>query len=141
MEDLIDDSFKPQRFNAFLMGLFAALALLLAVVGLYGVLSYMVAQRRHEIGVRMALGAQSRNIVLLVLKQGLRLTILGVAIGLAGAFGLTRLLERLLFGVSATDPLTFILIALLLTLVALLACWMPARRAAKVDPLVALRTE
>ena len=141
MEDLIDDSFKPQRFNAFLMGLFAALALLLAVVGLYGVLSYMVAQRRHEIGVRMALGAQSRNIVLLVLKQGLGLTILGMGIGLAGAFGLTRLIERLLFGVSATDPPTFILIALLLTLVALLACWMPARRAAKVDPLVALRTE
>jgi putative ABC transport system permease protein len=141
MEDLIDDSFKPQRFNAFLMGLFAALALLLAVVGLYGVLSYTVVQRRHEIGVRMALGAQSRSIVLLVLKQGLRLTILGVAIGLAGAFGLTRLIERLLFGVSATDPLTFILIALLLTLVAMLACWMPARRAAKVDPLVALRTE
>jgi ABC-type antimicrobial peptide transport system permease subunit len=89
----------------------------------------------------MALGAQSRNIVLLVLKQGLRLTILGVAIGLAGAFGLTRLIARLLFGVSATDALTFILIALLLTLVALLACWMPARRATKVDPLVALRNE
>ncbi|HEU0175755.1 MAG TPA: ABC transporter permease [Blastocatellia bacterium] len=141
MEDLIDDSFKPQRFNALLMGLFAALALLLAVVGLYGVLSYTVAQRRHEIGIRMALGAQSHNIVFLVLKQGLRLTILGVAIGLAGAFGLTRLIERLLFGVSATDPLTFILIALLLTLVALLACWMPARRAARVDPLVALRTD
>jgi putative ABC transport system permease protein len=141
MEDLVDDSFKPQRFNAFLMGLFAALALLLAVVGLYGVLSYTVVQRRHEIGVRMALRAQSRNIVLLVLKQGLRLTILGVAIGLAGAFGLTRLIERLLFGVSATDPLTFILIALLLTLVALLACWMPARRATKVDPLAALKVE
>jgi putative ABC transport system permease protein len=140
-ESLTDNWLKPQRFNTFLMGLFAALALLLAVVGLYGVLSYTVVQRRHEIGVRMALGAQSRNIVLLVLKQGLRLTILGVVIGLAGACGLTRLLERLLFGVSATDPLTFILIALLLTLVALLACWIPARRAAKVDPLVALRTE
>jgi putative ABC transport system permease protein len=140
-EARIDNSLKPQRFNTFLMGVFAALALLLAMVGLYGVLSYTVVQRRHEIGVRMALGAQSRNVVLLVLKQGLRLTILGLAIGLAGAFGLTRLLERLLFGVSATDPPTFILIALLLTLVALLACWMPARRAAKVDPLVALRTE
>jgi len=140
-ESLTDNWLKPQRLNTFLMGLFAALALLMAMVGLYGVLSYTVAQRRHEIGVRVALGAQSRSIVLLVLKQGLRLTILGVAIGLAGAIVLTRLIERLLFGVSATDPLTFILIALLLTLVALLACWIPARRAAKVDPLVALRAE
>ncbi|HEY6401620.1 MAG TPA: ABC transporter permease, partial [Blastocatellia bacterium] len=120
-ESLTDSWLKPQRFNTFLMGLFAALALLLAMVGLYGVLSYMVVQRRHEIGVRMALGAQSHNAVLLVLKQGLRLTLLGVAIGLAGSIGLTRLLEGLLFGVSATDPLTFALIALLLTSVALLA--------------------
>jgi putative ABC transport system permease protein len=141
MEDLIDNSFKPQRFNAFLMGLFAALALLLAVVGLYGVLSYMVVQRRHEIGVRLALGAQSRGVVLLFLKQGLRLTLLGMAIGLTGAWGLMRLLERLLFGVSATDLPTFIGVALLLAGVALLACWIPARRATKVDPMVALRCE
>ena len=141
MEDLIDDSFKPQRFNAFLMGLFAALALLLAVVGLYGVLSYMVVQRRHEIGVRLALGAQSRSVVLLFLKQGLRLTLLGMAIGLAGAYGLMRLLERLLFGVSATDLPTFISVAMLLAGVALLACWIPARRATKVSPLIALRAE
>jgi putative ABC transport system permease protein len=116
MEDLIDNSFKPQRFNAFLMGLFAVLALLLAVVGLYGVLSYMVVQRRHEIGVRLALGAQSRSVVILFLKQGLRLTLLGMAIGLAGAYGLMRLLERLLFGVSATDLPTFISVAMLLAL-------------------------
>jgi putative ABC transport system permease protein len=141
MKDLIDDSFKPQRFNAFLMGLFAALALLLAVVGLYGVLSYMILQRKHEIGVRLALGAQSRSVVLLFLKQGLRLTLLGMAIGLAGAYGLMRLLERLLFGVSATDMPTFISVAMLLVGVALLACWIPARRATKVDPMVALRCE
>jgi putative ABC transport system permease protein len=141
MEDLIDDSFKPQRFNAFLMGLFAALALLLALVGLYGVLSYMIVQRRHEIGVRLALGAQSRSVVLLFLKQGLRLTLLGMAIGLAGAYGLMRLLERLLFGVSATDMPTFISVAMLLVGVALLACWIPARRATKVDPMAALRCE
>jgi putative ABC transport system permease protein len=141
MEDLIDNSFKPQRFNAFLMGLFAALALLLAVVGLYGVLSYMVVQRRHEIGVRLALGAQSRSVVILFLRQGLRLTLLGMAIGLAGAYGLMRLLERLLFGVSATDLPTFISVAMLLAAVALLACWIPARRATKVDPMVVLRCE
>ena len=141
MEDLIDDSFKPQRFNAFLMGLFAALALLLAVVGLYGVLSYTVVQRRHEIGVRLALGAQSRSVVLLVLKQGLRLTLVGMAIGLAGAGALMRLLERLLSGVSATDGPTFIGVAILLAGVALLACWIPARRATKVDPILALRCE
>jgi putative ABC transport system permease protein len=141
MEDLIDNSFKPQRFNAFLMGLFAVLALLLAVVGLYGVLSYMVVQRRHEIGVRLALGAQSRSVVLLFLKQGLRLTLLGMAIGLAGAYGLMRLLERLLFGVSATDLPTFISVAMLLAGVALLACWIPARRATKVSPLIALKAE
>jgi putative ABC transport system permease protein len=141
MEDLIDNSFKPQRFNAFLMGLFAALALLLAVVGLYGVLSYMVVQRRHEIGVRLALGAQSRSVVLLFLKQGLRLTLLGMAIGLTGAYGLMRLLERLLFSVSATDLPTFISVAMLLAGVALLACWIPARRAMKVSPLIALKAE
>jgi putative ABC transport system permease protein len=141
MEDLIDDSFTPQRFNAFLMGLFAALALLLAVVGLYGVLSYMVVQRRHEIGVRLSLGAQSHSVVLLFLKQGLRLTLLGMAIGLAGAWGLMRLLERLLFGVSSTDLPTFISVAILLAVVALLACWIPARQATKVDPMVALRAE
>jgi ABC-type antimicrobial peptide transport system permease subunit len=111
------------------------------VVGLYGVLSYLVVQRRHEIGVRMALGAQSYNVVFLLLKQGLRLTLLGVVIGIAGAIGLTRLLERLLFGVKPTDPVTFAIVVVLLMSVALIACYIPARRAAKVDPLVSLRSE
>jgi len=141
MEDLIDDSFKPQRFNAFLMGLFAALALLLAMVGLYGVLSYMVAQRRHEIGVRMALGAQVSDVLRLVVRQGMTLTLIGVVIGLIAALGLTRWIEKLLFGVSATDPVTFVGVTTSLLVVALLACWIPARRATKVDPLVALKYE
>ena len=141
MEARIDDSLKPQRFSASLMGLFAALALLLAAVGLYGLLAYTVAQRMREIGIRLALGAQPRDVVTLVMGQGMRLTLLGSIIGLAGAFGLTRLLDRLLFGVSATDPLTFAGIAMLLLFVAALACWVPARRAMKVDPMTALRCE
>jgi putative ABC transport system permease protein len=123
------------------MGLFSALALLLAVVGLYGVLSYMIARRRHEIGLRMALGAQTRDVIGLVVRQGMTLTMIGMAIGLIAASGLTRLIEPLLFGVSATDPLNFLVIALLFPMVALLACYLPAQRAAKVDPMVALRSE
>jgi putative ABC transport system permease protein len=141
MESRIYDALKPQRFNTFLMGLFAALALLLAAVGLYGVLSYSVAQRRHEIGVRMALGAQTRDVLGLVLRHGMTLTLIGMAIGLVAAIGLTRLIKTLLVGVSATDPVTFIVIALLFAMVALLACYLPARRATKVDPMVALRSE
>jgi putative ABC transport system permease protein len=141
MEDLIDASFKPQRFNALLMGLFAALALLLAVVGLYGVLSYLVVQRRHEIGVRMALGAQAWDVMKLVIGQGMTLALMGLSLGLISSFGLMRLLSRLLFDVSATDPLTFAATALVLALVALVACWVPARRAVKRDPLIALRHE
>jgi putative ABC transport system permease protein len=137
----IADSLKPQRFNTTLMSLFAALALMLAVVGLYGILAYTVVQRTHEIGIRLALGAQSGNIIAMVMKQGLSLTLLGLMLGLAGAAVLTRLLERLLHSVSVTDAPTFIAIALLLLAVALLACWIPARRATKVDPLVALRHE
>jgi putative ABC transport system permease protein len=137
----IADSLKPQRFSTLLMSLFAALALTLSVVGLYGVLAYTVVQRTHEIGIRLALGAQPGNIVRLVMKQGLLLTLFGMALGLAGAFAFTRLLERLLYGVSATDAPTFIVIALSLMFVALLACWIPARRATKVDPMVALRHE
>jgi putative ABC transport system permease protein len=141
MEARVYDALKPQRFNTFLMGLFAALALLLAVVGLYGVLSYTVVQRRHEIGVRMALGAQTRDVIGLVIRQGMTLTLIGMAIGLIAAFGLTRLIETLLFGVSPNDPVTFFVIALLFAMAALLACYLPARRATKVDPMVALRSE
>jgi putative ABC transport system permease protein len=141
MKARVYDSLKPQRFNTFLMGLFAALALLLAVVGLYGVLSYTVLQRGHEIGVRMALGAQTRDVLGLVVRQGMTLTLIGMAIGLIAAIGLTRSIKGLLVGVSATDPLTFLVIALLFLAVALLACYLPARRATKVDPMVALRTE
>jgi ABC-type antimicrobial peptide transport system permease subunit len=129
------------RFNATLLALFAAVALVLAAVGLYGVISYSVAQRTREFGVRMALGATGRAVVGRVVAEGMRRTGLGVAIGLAGALLLSRLMTRLLFGVSATDPLTFAALSTLLGGVALLASWIPARRAARVDPVVALRAE
>src|SRR5262245_2181244 len=141
LESLIDRSVANRRFLMVLMGVFAALALALTVIGLYGVMSYAVSQRTQEIGVRIALGAGARNIHSMVLRQGMTLVLIGVAIGLAAAWLLTRLMANLLFGVSATDMLTFGSIPLLMAVVALLACWIPARRATKVDPIIALRYE
>jgi putative ABC transport system permease protein len=141
LEQLLARSQAARRFNLLLLTLFALTALALAAIGLYGVMAYAVTQRRHELGIRIALGAQTSDVLRLVIGQGLRLTFIGVLCGAGGALVLTRLLKSLLFGVSATDSLTYIVIALLLTAVALVACWIPARRAAKVDPLVALRTE
>jgi putative ABC transport system permease protein len=141
MDDLISRSVAPQRFNMLLLGLFAAVALVLAGIGIYGVISYTVAQRFQEIGIRMALGAQKSDVLRLVVGQGMRLVFIGLASGGVAAFGLSRLLEKLLFGVSPTDPLTFVSLALLLTAVAFLACYLPAHRATRVDPITALRQE
>jgi putative ABC transport system permease protein len=139
MEDVLSTSIARQRFSTLLLGVFAAVALVLAAVGIYGVMSYSVAQRTREIGIRIALGAQASNVLRLVISQGLKLASVGVLLGLAGSLLLTRLMSSLLFGVSATDPATLVTISLLLVAVALLASYIPARRAAKTNPLDALR--
>jgi ABC-type antimicrobial peptide transport system permease subunit len=141
MQARLDEVYAPRRFNMLLFGVFALVALVLAAAGLYGTLAYMVAQRTHEIGIRLALGAQTRGVLWLIIRQGLALTLIGVALGLGAALALTRVLQNLLYEVSATDPATFAGIALLLISVAFIACYIPARRATKVDPLVALRHE
>ena len=141
MDSLISDSLASRRFSMILLIVFAVLALLLASLGIYGVISYVVGQRAHEIGIRIALGAQPRDILRLILGRGGKLAGAGVAVGLAAALGLTRLMSSLLYGVGASDPLTFAGVAVLLTIVALAACYVPARRATKVDPVVALRYE
>jgi putative ABC transport system permease protein len=141
MEEIVSQSVWQNRLYAILFTAFAVIALLLAAVGIYGVMSYSVTQRTQEIGIRMALGAQLKDVMQLVVKGGLVLSLIGVAVGVAGALALTRLLRTLLFGVTPTDAGTFIAVSLMLLFVALLACFIPARRATKVDPLVALRYE
>ena len=141
MDQILSDSLSQQRFSGLLLGTFAVLGLLLSAVGIYGVLSYAVGERTNEIGVRMALGAEPRHVVALVLRHGAKLSAVGIAIGLVGALGLTQLLSSLLYGVSATDPITFVGVVVILFCAALLACYIPARRAMHVDPIVALRHE
>ena len=141
LEDLLGKSVAPRRFNMLLLGIFAGVALTLAAVGLYGVMSYSVSWRIHEIGIRMALGAKRADVLRLVVRQGMTMTLVGLALGLFGAFWLSRVLRGLLYGVSPTDPLTFGGVSLVLLAVALFACLIPARRATRVDPIVALRTE
>jgi putative ABC transport system permease protein len=144
MQQIASDSMSSQRFPMMLLGAFAGLALVLASIGIYGVISYSVAQRVHEIGIRVALGAEKRNIFRLVIGQGLRLALAGLAMGAAAALVVTRLLSsfsHLLYGVGASDPVTFVAVSVVLTGAAVLACYIPARQATRVDPMVALRHE
>ena len=141
MDQLLNASVASERFNSFLLLLFAALALGLTAVGIYGVLAFGVSQRRREIGIRLALGAHPRDVLRLVVRQGMQLVAAGILLGISGALALTRLMASLLYGVSPSDPATFVVVSVLLALVALVACYVPARRATRVDPMVALRAE
>jgi putative ABC transport system permease protein len=141
MEQVLSESIAQRQFNVLLLTIFAGLAMLLATIGIYGVMSYSVAQRTHEIGLRMALGAGRGEILRLILRQGMKLTAIGILAGFAAAFGATRVLNAMLYGISATDPWTFVAMAVMLAAVAAIACYIPARRAMHVDPLVALRYE
>ena len=141
LDSVLSESVATPRFRTFLLAVFAGVALILACVGIYGVISYGVSQRTQEIGIRMALGAQATDVLKLVVKGGMLLVLVGVAVGLAGAFALTRLMRTLLFAVTPTDAATYATVSVGLLLVALIACYVPARRATKVDPLVALRYE
>ena len=141
MQNIIDDSLASRRFAMILLGVFAGLALLLSAIGIYGVISYVVGQRVHEIGLRMALGAQRKDVMWLVLGEGARLATIGVGAGLITAVVLTRLMVKMIFGISAHDPLTYFAVAIALLMVAFAACYLPLRRAMSVDPMVALRHE
>jgi predicted permease len=141
MPEIVARSISTQRLTMLLLSVFSALALVLSAVGIYGVISYLTGQRTHEIGVRVVLGASREDVLRMVLGQGMRMTLIGVSIGIAAAFGLTRLITQMIYGVGASDPMTFAGVALLLSAVALSACYIPARRAMRVDPMVALRYE
>jgi putative ABC transport system permease protein len=141
MREVVGQSIARHNFNMLLLTIFGAIALALGAIGIYGVMSYSVQQGRHEIGVRIALGAARVDILSLVVGRGMRLAALGVVSGVLGALGATRLLSRLLYGVEPTDPLTFVLVAVTLAAVAFVACYLPARRATRVDPLIALRSQ
>jgi len=141
MQEIVARSIAKQRMAMLLLSVFSTLALVLSAIGIYGVISYLAGQRTHEIGIRMALGASTSDVLRIVLGEGMRIALVGVGVGIAAALGLTRLLTQVIYGVSANDPLTFAGVAVLLTGVALLACYIPARRAMRVDPMVVLRYE
>src|SRR5258708_17043397 len=141
MEEIVANSIAKQRLTMILLSVFSALALLLSAVGIYGVISYLTGQRTHEIGIRVALGASASDVLRMILEEGMRITLIGVGIGVAAALGLTRLIAKVIYGVSASDPLTFFGVAILLSAVALMACYVPARHAMRVDPIIALRYE